>query len=78
MWEHRNAIKHNTPTAAKLRELQSLDDMIRDEYSIGIQNLIPQDQQWFSLPMDVVIKEYDINKKKQWIVSVAQAHMRWK
>ena len=78
MWEHRNAIKHNTPTAAKLRELQSLDDTIRDEYSLGTTNLIPRDHQWFQVPLETVLQEYDINKKQQWIVSVAQARMRWK
>ena len=78
MWEHRNAIKHNTLTAAKLREIQSLDDTIRDEYSIGTTDLSPRDQKWLSLPLDTVLTEYDINQKQQWIVSIAQARIRWK
>ena len=78
MWEHHNAIKHNTVTAAKLHKIQSLDNSVHSEYSIGTTNLSLCNQKWLSLPIDTILKEYDTNQKQQWIMSVAQARIRWK
>ena len=77
MWEHRNAIKHNTPTAAKLREIQALDVDIRQEFSTGSTNLLPRDVQWFKHPSETIITSYSIQEKKQWLTSVAHARFRW-
>ena len=77
MWEHRNGIKHNTITPAKIRALQILDDSIRDEYSVGDKCLLHRDKRWFSNPLSTVLDTYSVVSKKQWLASVVNARLRW-
>ena len=77
MWEHRNAIKHNTMTPAKCREIAALDTSIREEYEMGDTNLLPRDRAWLSKPLSTLLQDYDLTQKKQWLTSVEQARVRW-
>lgn len=77
MWEHRNAIKHNTVTPASLQIIYSLDNHIRDEFAIGDSNLLPHDKRWFSKPLLTILDTYTKVEKDQWLASVTQARLRW-
>ena len=78
MWDHRNNIKHNTPTAAKLRALKLLDDRIRAEYVTGNTNLLPRDKRLLQTPLQTVLSEYTAIEKEQWLATLDGARWKWK
>ena len=77
LWEHRNGIRHNTPTAANLRELALLNGRIQQEFDTGDKNLLPRDKQWLSIPRERILSEYSTAQKEQWLASVDFARLRW-
>ena len=78
MWEHRNGIKHQTMTPAKLLAQRKVDDLIRAEYNRGYSDLLPQDKKWLDLPLLSLLENYTLVQKKQWLASVSTARCRWK
>jgi hypothetical protein len=77
MWEHRNGIKYNTVTPAKLRELRVLNNRIKMELDLGPRQLLPCDQRWFKHSIYILTTTYTTVQKAQWLASVANARMRW-
>ena len=75
--QHHNGIRHNTPTAANLRELALLNGHIQQEFDTGDTNLLPCDKQWLSIPRERIFSDYSTAQKEQWLASVDFARLRW-
>ena len=75
MWRHRNGVKHNTITPAKLRRIQAADEMVRAQYSQGSSTLLSKHRHWLDdQPLGKVL-EFEFDLKQQWLESVEQARL---
>jgi hypothetical protein len=77
MWEHRNGIKYNTVTPARLLATQRLDKKISEEYQTGDKSLLPRDRKWFPKSLEHTLTHYSSVQKAQWLASVDNARWRW-
>ena len=77
VWADRNNIKHNTMTKVKKREIDALNELIKDQYNIGNESLLPEDHGLLKKDMDMIIQEYDVIGKKQWLSSLTHARSRF-
>ena len=77
MWADRNNIKHNTMTEAKKREIENLNELIREQHSMGNESLLPEDHGLLKKDLEMIIQEYDVIGKKQWLSSLTHARSRF-
>lgn len=77
LWEHRNGIKHNSMTPAKLRAILVLDTRIRAEFDLGDAHLHIRDKRWFVKPLHTILDTYTTVEKGQWLASVEMSRWRW-
>ena len=76
MWQHRNHVKHKTVTPDLLARMSRVDDLVREEFRIGTDQLVPRDRRWLSRPLQTVLA-YTLEDKRLWLKSVNQSRMRW-
>jgi hypothetical protein len=68
MWEHRNDIKKNTMTPAKLGKIADMDRRIQQQFTLGRNGLLPRNLHWLNTMAKVL--RYDIDVKAQWLTSI--------
>ena len=77
MWADRNNAKHNTMTKVKKREIEDLNELIQEQCSMGNESLLPEDHGLLKKDLEMIIQEYDVIGKKQWLSSLTHARSRF-
>jgi hypothetical protein len=77
MWMHRNSVLHHPQHPWKLAALKTVDESIADIWSIYVPtDFLVRDQRLFQGSSEFIIKNYSLERKRQWMLSTRHARMR--